>query len=98
MEEPEKLGVQPKVYLLRPKHETLFTEGILSYGESQRAYNTIKLKSVFLKEFPQLSERRNKFGYRMVMYRSYRELMKVIKEMDKGEEVIPILLWFCKIN
>ena len=83
--------------VLRPKQETFEIEGKLSYGEGNRAWNTIWLKRDLLKEFPQLKERRKKFNYKMVMHRSFKELKRDINKMDKEGEVIPLLLWFIRI-
>lgn len=79
---------------IRPKREKLEVEGRLSYAEGNRAWNIIRLKQNILLEFPQLKQRREKFGYKMVMYRSYDELKKAIEEMEKNGEPIPILFGF----
>ena len=91
-----KASKQQDNQILRPRHDTLDIDGVISYGESQRVWNTIKLKNNLLTEFPQLFERRKKFGYRMVMHRSYKDLKKAIKTMEANEDVIPILLFFYK--
>ena len=92
----ENLNIKNSIgsHVLRPKHETIFINGVMSYGESQRAWNTIKLKHDILKEFTQLYERRMKFRYKIVMYRSYEDLKKAVKGLEKKAEVIPILMWF----
>lgn len=96
----EDLGMKKSIgsHILRPKHETIFINGVMSYGESQRAWNTIKLKHEILKEFTQLYERRMKFRYKIVMHRSYEDLKKAVKELEKKGEVIPILMWFYQQN
>lgn len=38
----------------------------MTYGESNQAWNTIKLKSEFLNEFKQLKEKRSKFSYEII--------------------------------
>lgn len=80
--------------VLKPKHETLLIKGKLSYGEGNRAWNIIRFKKDLLLEFPQLKERREKFCYKMIMHRSFKELKKAIREMENKEEAIPIFLWF----
>jgi len=82
--------------ILRPKQETFEIEGKLSYGEGNRAWNTIWLKKDLLREFPQLKERRKKFNYKIIMHRSFKELKKEINKMEKEKKVIPLLLWFIK--
>ena len=75
---------------------TLELEGEISYGESQRAWNLIRLKKDILKEFPQLKQKREKFGYKLVMHRSFKELKKAIEKMDKEDNTIPIFLFLCQ--
>lgn len=82
--------------VLKPRHETLQIRGRLSYGEGNRAWNTIRLKKDLLREFPQLKERREKFGYKMIMHRSFKELKEALREMEIKGEAIPILLLFYK--
>ena len=82
--------------ILKPKHDTLNVCGALSYSEGQRAWNLIRLKHDLLREFPQLKERREKFEYKLVMHRSFEDLKKAIKEIEKDKKVIPMLLFFCQ--
>lgn len=56
-----------------------------------RAWNIIRLKQNILVDFPQLKQRREKFVYKMIMYRKYNELKKAIEEMEKNGKPIPIL-------
>jgi len=79
--------------ILRPRHDTLDICGNLSYGEGNRAWNILRLKQNILQEFPQLKERQKKFGYKMVMHRSFKELKEAIKKMEKESDVIPIFLF-----
>ncbi len=87
-----------KTQVLRPKHEVLFVEGMISYGKSQRAFNMIRMKDPVLREFPQLFERRNKFGYGMTLHRSFKEAIKALKEMEKKGETLPMFLEFYRIS
>jgi hypothetical protein len=82
--------------ILKPKHETLEIEGKLSYTEGHRAWNVIRLKNELLQEFPQLKERRKKFGYKLVMHRSFKDLRKEIKSMENRGEAVPILMLLCE--
>ena len=81
--------------ILRPKHDTLKLCGNLSYGEGNRAWNVLRFKKNILQEFPQLKERQKKFGYKMVMHRSFKELKEAINKMEKESDVIPIFLFLC---
>ncbi len=78
---------------LRPTKETLITQGNLFYRESLRAWNTLRLNKTFIHEFPMLRERRAKFGYKIVLYRNFKDLKQSIHKMEKEDEAIPILLF-----
>ena len=90
------MNTQKEKKIISPIHETLEVEGSLSYSEAQRAWNTIRFKKLLLKEFPQLKERREKFGYKMILHRSFKELKKAINAMEKGELAIPLVVWLVK--
>ncbi len=78
---------------LVPHRGTLEIEGPLSYGEGWRAKNTIRFRNDFLAEMPQLYNRRRNFGYKVIIYRSYKDLQKWILELEKKGEAIPMLFW-----
>ena len=82
--------------IISPIHETLEVIGKLSYSEVQRAWNTIRFKKDLLREFPQLSERRNKFGYKMTLHRNFKELKKAIFKMEKDQIAVPLVVWLIK--
>jgi hypothetical protein len=84
------------VTILTPKQETVDILGDISYGESNGAWSIIRLKADFLKEFPQLKEKRAKFIYNMLMHRNYKDLKKAIGDIEKEGSTIPILLFLCK--
>ena len=84
---------QDKIRIISPKHDTLDVSGEISYGESQKAWNLIRLKHDILKEFKVLKDRRKKFVYNMIMHRSYEDLEKAIKDMKKQGLAPPILLF-----
>lgn len=81
---------------LRPRHDALKIEGKITYKESTRAWSLMRLKKDLILEFPQLKERRSRFSYKMVLFRSYHLLQKELKEMEKKEEPLPLLLFFYK--
>jgi hypothetical protein len=81
---------------LRPTKETLVTQGKIFYRESLRAWNTLRLNKTLIHEFPMLRERREKFGYEIVLYRSFKELEKSVRKMEKEGEAIPMLLFLQK--
>jgi len=73
------------------------SEGALYYNESFQAWNTLKLKKELFSEFPQLKEKRSKFGYKLVFHRTKKEFEKAVKDLiDKKEEIMPMLLFIYK--
>jgi len=87
---------EDKIKILFPRHETLNILGEMSYGESQKAWNLIRLKHDILKEFPQLKQRREDFAYKMIMHRNYKDLKRAITRLEKENLPIPIFLFLCK--
>lgn len=71
-------------------------DGKILYSESNQAWNLIKLKKEFLNEFYQLKEKRSKFSYNMIYYRSYEELEKAIKDLKSKDSIIPFLMFLYK--
>ena len=84
--------------IIFPIHETLELEGKLSYSEAQRAWNTIRFKKELLKEFPQLFKRREKFGYKMVLHRGFKELKKEINKIENKHLPVPLIFWLVQEN
>lgn len=82
--------------VLQPKKSTLDIKGRISYTEADQAWNMIKLKKELLNEFSDLKEKRSKFAYQMLFYRTYAELEKLVKKMKKEESALPILLFLEK--
>ena len=80
-------------FVLRPWFDTLEAEGAMSYDNSSGCWNTIRVRKNFVKQFPQLKEKRAKFSYKMNFCASYEELKKAIERMDKNKEPLPILLY-----
>ena len=79
--------------ILRPWNDVLDVKGKVSYHYGWRAWNTIRLRKEFIKEFPQLTERKRPISYRMVFYKTADELEKQIKKIKENKEALPILLW-----
>ena len=82
--------------ILKPTEAPLEMEGKMSYAESQRAWGTIRLKSEIFKEFKQLKQRQDKFGYKLMFCREFDQLEKEIEKAKKEIGVPPILIWFVK--
>ena len=85
------------VKTLQPIHSIIKTEGNLSYGESVRGWNTIRLKKELINEFSTLKDRDARFRYKIIFYRSYPELEKAIRRMRRNKVAIPCLMFFEKV-
>jgi hypothetical protein len=83
---------EKEISFIAPIHEKPEVIGDLSYGEGQRAWFVLRLKKALINEFPQLKNRREKFGYKLILHRSWDDLKKAIKEMEKNKEPVPIFL------
>ena len=79
---------------LRPKKQEVDSSGKMSYGESVRAWNTIRLKKEFVNEFPDLKNRSFKVKYNINFQQSYADLEKKLKKMKRLNMPVPILLLF----
>ena len=71
-------------------------QGRMSYNDSVRAWNVIRLKKEFLQEFQELKNRQEGFSYEMILFYNYEELEKAIKEMKNTGKVLPVLFWIGK--
>ena len=69
-------------------------QGKLHYNEGNQAWNKLKFKKELLDEFPQLKQKRSKFSYEMKYFRDSSEFEKLMKEVKKKPEALPVLIWF----
>jgi len=69
-------------------------QGKLHYNESNQAWNKLKFKKELLDEFPQLKQKRSKFSYEMKYFRDPLDFEKILKELKKHPELLPVLMWF----
>jgi hypothetical protein len=79
---------------LKPRTK-IDSEGKLAYSESSQAWNILQMKKELFSEFPQLKEKRSKFGYKMTYCRDSKIFEEQIKNI-KNEEVKPLLVWLFK--
>ena len=86
--------MEPRI--LRPIKKIIELSGRISYDEHNGAWSRIRLKKEFINEFPDLTERRSNFSYKLLFYRTYLELDKIIKVMKKENKPLPILLFLVK--
>ena len=70
------METQQDIQIISPTRETIELSGNLSYGEGQRAWNTLRLKKAILHEFPKLKKRREKFAYKLFLCPKFKELRK----------------------
>ncbi len=84
------------IKFLSPRSGSLKVRGKISYDESKRSWSIIRIKREIREEFPQLLQRREKFGYIMTFSRSFEDLKENIKNLEKKKEAVPMLLMFCK--
>jgi len=71
-------------------------DGNLYYDGNSQAWSIIRLKQELVKEFRQLREKRSKFNYRILFYRTYEEFEKAMKDIIKNKDVLPILMFLEK--
>ena len=81
---------------LKPRKDPIETEGKMVYCEGQRAWSFLRIKGEILSEFPQLRERREKLGYKLLFCRDINELENQFKKI-KEIGVAPLLVWFMKV-
>jgi len=74
---------------LSPK--PLIVKGSLSYSESLRCNNTLRIKREVMKMFGESPDK-----YVMECHQSYSEFLERVCELVKQKEGVPILLYLCK--
>ena len=82
--------------VLQPRRTPLNIKGRISYRECDQAWNLIKLKRELLNEFADLKEKRSRFSYQMMFYRTCEELEAYVKKIKKDGSALPILLFLEK--
>lgn len=80
--------------VLQPWTQNIVCEGRVSYNESVQAWNTIRFKKEFLKEFPQLKDKKAKISFKIEHLRTIDNLKQKVKEIEKNKEAVPMLLYF----
>jgi len=94
MEEDEQSPAE--LLYLKPK-DTLNIVGKLSYKESLQSWNIIQLRKEIITLFPQLKEKRSKFGYEMFYNQSPKEIKKILDKLEK-KNLVPILLLLGRVR
>jgi hypothetical protein len=85
---------------MKPLHPRtkIESKGKIYYNESFQAWNTLKLKKELFSEFPELKEKRSKFGYKLAYYRDSKNFLEDLRKSAKLGESMPLLIWFYKEN
>lgn len=83
-------------FLLQPWDEKLESEGKVTYHEQLHAWNTIRLKKVFLDQFPILRDRKVQINFRLEYYKDTEKLIQSLKDKIKQGEGTPFLLYLYK--
>ncbi len=84
---------QKEFRALSPIKEALTISGSISYSVGQRANNLIRFPKEFLQEFRQLLNRREKYGYKLLIHYSYKELKKEISKLEQEGSPVPIMMF-----
>ncbi len=81
---------------LRPRKEIFVSDGKVTYNERSRSWGIIRLQSPFIKLFPELKDRQNRYKYSIFVYRSYDEMADSLMEMKRQGKPLPIFLFLSK--
>jgi hypothetical protein len=79
--------------ILKPKPKPIVVDGVISYSESCRARNVIRLKKEIVKEFSDLKDRNKAINYKLEYHRNKAKLNRRIKEITENGEGMPFLLF-----
>lgn len=82
--------------ILQPSRQVLDVKGKIAYGDSSHSWSNIRLKKEIVDEFPALKEKRAKFSYNMLFYRTYNDLEKALRRMRRKKMPLPILLFMMR--
>jgi len=66
--------------------------GKILYNENSQSWSKILFKKEFVSEFPELMEKRSSFSYEMKYFRTKKEMLKAVKNLNE-DGVMPVLVW-----
>jgi len=72
--------------------------GNLYYDDKIGAWSILRLKAELVHTFRQLKEKTSKFNYKILFYRDYEGFEKEMKKIVKEKDVLPILMFFEKVD
>jgi hypothetical protein len=83
-------------FILQPWDEKLECEGKVTYHETVGAWNTIRLKRIFLDQFPQLKDKTARIKFKLEYYRKAEQMIESLKQKQNQKEGMPMLLYLYK--
>lgn len=92
----EKFEIKRDFNFLNPIRKTIQVTGRLFYSESNQAFSFIRLQKPILQEFPQLKEKRESYGYTIILPSSYSNLKSIISTMERDKNIVPMIMFFFK--
>lgn len=79
--------------ILRPKSDSLEAYGKVSYQESLKSWNTIRIPKIFLNKFPQLRKRSSIILFKLEFCENYDNTIRKIVELKQQNKGVPLLLY-----
>ncbi|MAG52547.1 MAG: hypothetical protein CMH62_01140 [Nanoarchaeota archaeon] len=79
--------------ILRPESDSLESYGKISYQESVRAWNTIRIPKVILEKFPQLKRKSSIVLFKLEFCDNYDNTIRRIVELKENKKGVPLLLY-----
>ena len=83
---------------IQPWKENKTIIGNIYYSEPDRAWNVIRFKKEFLEELKELSDRKSKFFYEMMVFYNYEQLERYIQKLKKECKSLPMLFQIGKLK
>ena len=79
--------------MLQPWNEKLECEGKVTYHEAVGAWNTIRIKRLFLDQFPILRDKQATIKFKLEYYGTSEKLAEAIKQIQEQKKGMPMLLY-----
>jgi len=80
--------------MFQPNITQVLSKGRVSYHESARAFNTIRLKRDILNLFPELLEGNKKIMYEIEFFKNPQEIIQKMWQIQLEKRIPPLLLSF----
>lgn len=79
--------------VLRPKTDSLEVYGKVSYQESLKAWNTIRIPRIIIEKFPQLKRKSSIILFKLEFCDNYDNTIRRLVELKKENKGVPFLLY-----